>query len=41
LEETLDLGDVRDACRAHARQWDWSAIGPRYEALLKRVVEGG
>jgi phosphatidylinositol alpha-mannosyltransferase len=41
LEETLDLGDVRDACRAHARQWDWSAIGPRYEALLKRVVERG
>ena len=39
LEEALDLGDVRDACRAHAQQWDWGVIGPRYEALLLRAAE--
>jgi phosphatidylinositol alpha-mannosyltransferase len=39
LEEALDLEDARDACRAHARQWDWPVIGPRYEALLKQAVE--
>jgi glycosyltransferase involved in cell wall biosynthesis len=39
LEEALDLGDVRDACRAHAQQWDWGVIGPRYEALLVRAAE--
>jgi phosphatidylinositol alpha-mannosyltransferase len=40
LEEALDMGDVREACRAHARQWDWSEIGPRYEALLESAAEG-
>jgi phosphatidylinositol alpha-mannosyltransferase len=39
LEETLDFGDVREACRTHARQWDWSIIGPRYEALLQTAAE--
>ena len=29
----------REACRAHARQWDWAAIGPRYETLLERAAE--
>jgi phosphatidylinositol alpha-mannosyltransferase len=41
LEEVLDLGDVREACRAHARQWDWDAVGPRYEALLVRAAARG
>jgi glycosyltransferase involved in cell wall biosynthesis len=39
LEDALDMGDVRTACRAHARQWDWSAVGPRYESLLQSAVE--
>jgi phosphatidylinositol alpha-mannosyltransferase len=41
LDEALEFGDVREACRAHARQWDWSVVGPRYEALLQSVAEGG
>lgn len=39
LEEALALGEVREACRAHARQWDWSVVGPRYESLLTQTVE--
>lgn len=39
LEETLDRGDVRDACRAHARKWDWAVVGPRYEDFLERAAE--
>ena len=39
LEEVLDLGDLRAACRGHARQWDWERIGPLYEALLLRATE--
>jgi len=40
LEEALALNGSRDAYRAHARQWDWSAIGPRYEALLEQAAGG-
>jgi glycosyltransferase involved in cell wall biosynthesis len=40
LEEVLEFGDAREACRAHARQWDWSVVGPRYEALLQSAAEG-
>ena len=39
LEAVLDMGDVRDDCRAHAAQWDWSAVGPRYEALARTAAE--
>jgi alpha-1,6-mannosyltransferase len=39
LEEALGLGDVETACRAHARQWDWSVIGPRYESLLAQAAD--
>lgn len=38
LEDALAMGDVSAACRARARQWDWSAIGPRYEAILARAA---
>lgn len=39
LDEALDLAErVREVCRDHARQWEWSEIGPRYEALEGRVV---
>lgn len=38
LEAVLDMGDVRDACRAHAAQWDWTRIGPRYEQLLRTAA---
>jgi phosphatidylinositol alpha-mannosyltransferase len=34
LEQALELNGTRDVYRAHARQWDWSVIGPRYEAVL-------
>jgi glycosyltransferase involved in cell wall biosynthesis len=40
LDEVLALNGTRQACRARARQWDWGAIGPRYEALLARAAEG-
>ena len=39
LEEALDLNGSREHYRQHARQWDWAAIGPRYEALLERAAE--
>jgi phosphatidylinositol alpha-mannosyltransferase len=39
LEEALELNGTREACRAHARQWDWAVIGPRYEALLARAAD--
>jgi phosphatidylinositol alpha-mannosyltransferase len=38
INEVLELGDVAAECRAHAQQWDWSAIGPRYEALELRAA---
>ena len=38
LAKALDLGDVAAACREHAARWDWSAIGPRYEELLRRAA---
>ena len=41
LEEALELGDVREECRAHAAQWDWSGVGPRYESLLRQAAEEG
>ena len=41
LEEALELGDLREACRAHAAQWDWSVVGPRYESLLRQAAEEG
>lgn len=37
LEEALELGQdpgTATACRRHARQWDWEAMGPRWEKLL-------
>ena len=39
LDKALGLGDVAGACRAHAKKWDWAAVGPRYEALLRRAAE--
>jgi glycosyltransferase involved in cell wall biosynthesis len=27
-----------DACRARARRWDWSAVGPRHEAVYRQLV---
>ena len=40
LQGALELTETsRDACREHARRWDWSAVGPRYEALERRAVE--
>lgn len=39
LEAVLEMGDVRDACRAHAARWDWGVVGPRYEALLQAATE--
>ena len=39
LEETLDRGEQRDACRRHARRWDWERVGPRYETLLRGVLD--
>ena len=39
LDEALELNGAREAYRAHARQWDWTAIGPRYEGLLERAAE--
>jgi phosphatidylinositol alpha-mannosyltransferase len=38
LEAALELNGTREACRTHARQWDWSVVGPRYEALLERAA---
>lgn len=38
LEQGLDLEERRGACRAHARQWDWSNLGPRYEALERAAA---
>jgi phosphatidylinositol alpha-mannosyltransferase len=39
LEQALDLNGSREAYREHARQWDWTAVGPRYETLLERAAE--
>jgi phosphatidylinositol alpha-mannosyltransferase len=30
-----------ERCTAHARSWDWSVIGPRYEELYAAVRRGG
>jgi len=38
LEQALELNGARERYRAHARQWDWTEIGPRYEALLERAA---
>jgi phosphatidylinositol alpha-mannosyltransferase len=38
LELGADAGAVA-ACRAHARQWDWAAVGPRWEQLATRAAE--
>jgi phosphatidyl-myo-inositol alpha-mannosyltransferase len=38
LRRALELGPVAEACRAHAQQWDWSAVGPLYEALELRAA---
>jgi glycosyltransferase involved in cell wall biosynthesis len=40
LAEVLELEVSPEECRAHARQWDWSVVGPRYESLLTRAAEG-
>ena len=42
LERGLELGAgaaAIEACRAHARQWDWAAVGPRWEQLAVQAVE--
>jgi phosphatidylinositol alpha-mannosyltransferase len=39
LDQALDMNGTRERYRAHARQWDWGAVGPRYEALLARAAE--
>ena len=41
LDSVLEMGtDVAPACRARARAWDWSAVGPRYEQLERAALEG-
>jgi phosphatidylinositol alpha-mannosyltransferase len=42
LERGLELGAdpaAIEACRAHALQWDWAAVGPRWERLAVGAVE--
>lgn len=39
LDAVLGFGEVREACRAHAGQWDWAEVGPRYEALIRTAAE--
>ena len=41
LAEALELTGARAACREHARRWDWSEIGPRYEELERRAADSG
>ena len=39
--EGLELSrrsETADRCRAHAERFSWSAIGPRYESLLKHLA---
>lgn len=38
LDEALDMTGAAAACREHARGWDWSEIGPRYEDLELRAA---
>ncbi len=38
LDEAIDMTGAGAACREHASQWDWSAIGPRYEDLELRAA---
>jgi phosphatidylinositol alpha-mannosyltransferase len=43
MDEALDLGlrpETAAACRARAREYDWSRVVPRYEALYEAVAEG-
>ena len=38
MEQALELGrrpETEKACRARARDWDWEAILPRYEAIYR------
>lgn len=40
--ETLELArrpQTADVCRDHALQYGWHALGPRYEALYREVIE--
>lgn len=39
LDQALELNGAREHYREHARQWDWTQVGPRYEALLERAAE--
>ncbi|MGD2108237.1 MAG: glycosyltransferase family 4 protein [Phycisphaerae bacterium] len=42
LDETLDLSrqpDTASRCRAHAMQYSWHAVGPRFERTYERVIE--
>lgn len=42
LEQSLALGAdpaSSAACRKHARRWDWSAVGPRWERLALDAVK--
>ena len=39
LEAGLDLGpSAAEACRARAREWDWSVVGPRCEELERGAL---
>jgi len=41
LREALALAErpgTRDACRTRARAWDWSVVGPRFEAMYARAM---
>ena len=29
---------VEEACRTHAARWDWSVVGPRFEALYEEAI---
>ncbi len=41
LDEALELSalpETAEACRAHARAYDWEALLPRYEELYERAI---
>jgi hypothetical protein len=30
--------ETAELCRAHAQRYDWSVLGPEFEALLQRTA---
>lgn len=36
--ELAEMEGTAGACREHAARWDWSRIGPRFEALYEQVL---